>query len=53
MTPIDSKGYLAAEKAVKTTFGKQPIPVRGGGSIPICSILEKNWALKLFLWALG
>ncbi|MBS1656120.1 MAG: dipeptidase, partial [Bacteroidetes bacterium] len=36
MTPIESKGYLAASKAVKTTFGKQPIPVRGGGSIPIC-----------------
>ncbi len=26
MTPIDSKGYKAAAKAVETTFGKQPIP---------------------------
>jgi acetylornithine deacetylase/succinyl-diaminopimelate desuccinylase-like protein len=40
MTPIDSKGYKAAAKAVETTFGKMPIPVRGGGSIPICSILQ-------------
>ena len=38
MTPIDSKGYKAAAKAVEKTFGKIPIPVRGGGSIPICSI---------------
>src|SRR6187551_1962530 len=33
MTPIDSKGYQAAAKAVQTTFGKTPVPVRGGGSI--------------------
>jgi len=32
MTPIDSKGYKAASKAVETIFGKVPIPVRGGGS---------------------
>ena len=42
MTPIDSKGYKAAAKAVEQTFGKIPIPVRGGGSIPICSIFEKE-----------
>ncbi|HWJ29724.1 MAG TPA: dipeptidase, partial [Flavisolibacter sp.] len=39
MTPIDSKGYQAAAKAIKETFGKDPVPVRGGGSIRICSIL--------------
>ncbi|HTE11355.1 MAG TPA: dipeptidase, partial [Chitinophagaceae bacterium] len=32
MTPIDSKAYKAAAQAIKTTFGKDPIPVRGGGS---------------------
>jgi acetylornithine deacetylase/succinyl-diaminopimelate desuccinylase-like protein len=53
MTPIDSKGYLAAEKAVKTTFGKQPIPVRGGGSIPICSILEKELGIKIIFMGFG
>lgn len=26
MTPIDSKGYKAASKAVETTFGKTPFP---------------------------
>lgn len=53
MTPIDSKGYKAASKAVETTFGKQPIPVRGGGSIPICSILEKELGIKIIFMGFG
>ncbi|HKP31651.1 MAG TPA: dipeptidase [Chitinophagaceae bacterium] len=53
MTPIDSKGYQAAAKAVEKTFGKQPIPVRGGGSIPICSILEKELGVKIVFMGFG
>lgn len=53
MTPIDSKGYKAAAKAVETTFGKAPIPVRGGGSIPICSILEKELGIKIIFMGFG
>ena len=53
MTPIDSKGYKAAAKAVETTFGKIPIPVRGGGSIPICSILEKELGIKIIFMGFG
>lgn len=53
MTPIDSKGYKAAAKAVETTFGKAPIPVRGGGSIPICSILEKELGIKIVFMGFG
>lgn len=53
MTPIDSKGYQAAAKAVETTFGKTPIPVRGGGSIPICSILEKELGIKIVFMGFG
>jgi acetylornithine deacetylase/succinyl-diaminopimelate desuccinylase-like protein len=53
MTPIDSKGYKAASKAVETTFGKTPIPVRGGGSIPICSILEKELGVKIVFMGFG
>jgi acetylornithine deacetylase/succinyl-diaminopimelate desuccinylase-like protein len=53
MTPIDSKGYKAASKAVETTFGKVPIPVRGGGSIPICSILEKELGVKIIFMGFG
>jgi acetylornithine deacetylase/succinyl-diaminopimelate desuccinylase-like protein len=52
MTPIDSKAYQSAAKAIKETFGKDPIPVRGGGSIPICSILEKELGVKIVLWGL-
>lgn len=53
MTPIDSKGYKAASKAVETTFGKVPIPVRGGGSIPICTILEKELGIKIIFMGFG
>jgi acetylornithine deacetylase/succinyl-diaminopimelate desuccinylase-like protein len=53
MTPIDSRGYKAAAKAVEKTFGKQPIPVRGGGSIPICSILEKELGVKIIFMGFG
>jgi acetylornithine deacetylase/succinyl-diaminopimelate desuccinylase-like protein len=53
MTPIDSKGYQAAAKAIQTTFGKTPVPVRGGGSIPICSILEKELGVKIIFMGFG
>ncbi len=53
MTPIESKGYKAAAKAVQTTFGKEPIPVRGGGSIPICSILERELGIKIIFMGFG
>jgi acetylornithine deacetylase/succinyl-diaminopimelate desuccinylase-like protein len=53
MTPIDSKAYKAAAKAVAKTFGKEPIPVRGGGSIPICSILEKELGIKIVFMGFG
>jgi acetylornithine deacetylase/succinyl-diaminopimelate desuccinylase-like protein len=53
MTPIDSKAYKAAAKAIETTFGKAPIPVRGGGSIPICSILEKELGIKIVFMGFG
>ena len=53
MTPIDSKAYKAAEKAIEATFGKKPVPVRGGGSIPICSILEKELGIKIVFMGFG
>ncbi|MFN2458324.1 MAG: dipeptidase [Chitinophagaceae bacterium] len=53
VTPIDSKGYKAAAKAVEKTFGKEPIPVSGGGSIPICSILEKELGIKIVFMGFG
>ncbi len=53
MTPIDSKAYKAAAEAIKTTFGKDPIPVRGGGSIPICSLFEKELGVKIVFMGFG
>ncbi len=53
MTPIDSKAYKAAAKAMETTFGKKPIPVRGGGSIPICSLFEKELGIKIVFMGFG
>ena len=53
LTPIDSSAYKAASKAMETTFGKIPIPVRGGGSIPICSLFEKELNCKVVLMGFG
>jgi acetylornithine deacetylase/succinyl-diaminopimelate desuccinylase-like protein len=53
MTPIDSKAYQAAAKAIQATFGKAPIPVRGGGSIPICSLFEQHLGVKIVFMGFG
>ncbi|MDX2047658.1 MAG: dipeptidase [Chitinophagaceae bacterium] len=53
MTPIDSKAYKAAAKAIEATFGKPPVPVRGGGSIPICSLFEKELGIKIVFMGFG
>jgi acetylornithine deacetylase/succinyl-diaminopimelate desuccinylase-like protein len=53
ITPIDSDAYKAASKAIHTTFGKDPIPVRGGGSIPICALFEKELGLKIVFLGFG
>lgn len=53
MTPIDSTGYKAASKAIEQTFGKAPIPVRGGGSIPICALFEKELGIKIIFMGFG
>ncbi len=51
--PIDSIGYLAAEKAMEITFGKKPVPTRGGGSIPIVALFEKELKIKSILLGFG
>ena len=53
ITPIDSHEYQSAAKAIATTFGKEPIPVRGGGSIPICSLFEQALGLKIVFMGFG
>ena len=53
MTPLDSLAYIAAEKAIEASFGKKPVPQRGGGSIPICSLLEKELGIKIVFMGFG
>jgi acetylornithine deacetylase/succinyl-diaminopimelate desuccinylase-like protein len=53
VSPTDSRAYLAASKAYEMTFGKKPIPVRSGGSIPIISTFEKVLGVKSILMGFG
>jgi len=53
VTPTDSVAYKAAAKAIETAFGKAPIPTRGGGSIPIVAMFEKELGLKSVLMGFG
>ena len=51
--PTDFPAYIAAKKAMQTTFGKNPIPVRSGGSIPIVPMFEEVLGLKTILLGFG
>lgn len=51
--PVDSIEYKAAAKAMLTTFGQDPIPQRGGGSIPIVALFEKVLGVKSVLMGFG
>jgi acetylornithine deacetylase/succinyl-diaminopimelate desuccinylase-like protein len=53
VTPTDSKEYRAAERAMEESFGKKPVPTRGGGSIPIVALFEKELGLKTVLMGFG
>lgn len=53
VTPTDGKAYKAASRAMETTYGKKPIPTRGGGSIPIVALFEKELGLKTVLMGFG
>lgn len=51
--PIDLPAYKAAEKAYMEVFGKRPVPVRSGGSIPIISAFEEILGIKSVLMGFG
>ncbi len=51
--PTDTLAYLAADKAYTQTFGKKPVPVRSGGSIPIISDFEQILGVKSVLMGFG
>ncbi len=53
VTPIDSIAYKSAALAYEQTFGKTPIPVRSGGSIPIIALFEQELGLKTVMMGFG
>lgn len=53
VTPTDSVAFKAASMAIEKSFGKKPIPTRGGGSIPIVALFEKELGLKSVLMGFG
>ena len=53
VTPTDTAAYRAASQAMEDTFGKKPIPARGGGSIPIVSLFESSLGIKTILMGFG
>lgn len=53
VTPVDSIEFEAASKAFEDAWGKKPIPTRGGGSIPITALFEKELGIKSILMGFG
>ena len=53
VVPTDSIEYKAAAMAMEKTYGKVPIPQRGGGSIPIVALFEQVLGVKTVLMGFG
>lgn len=51
--PITLPAYQAAEKGFEKAFGKKPLAVRRGGSIPIISTFEQVLGVKTVLMGFG
>lgn len=51
--PISLPAYKAAEKGFEKAFGKKPLAVRRGGSIPIISTFEQVLGIKTVLMGFG
>jgi acetylornithine deacetylase/succinyl-diaminopimelate desuccinylase-like protein len=53
VTPSTSNAYKAASMAMENTFGKKPVPVRSGGSIPIVAMFKSVLGLDSVLMGFG
>lgn len=51
--PISLPAYKAAEAGFEKAFGKRPLAVRRGGSIPIISDFERELGVKTILMGFG
>lgn len=53
LIPINSDAYKAASKAMKEVYGIEPVPSRGGGSIPILAEFQKELGMDPLLMGFG
>lgn len=53
LLPADSKEFLAAKDAMSQAFGKEVLPYRSGGSIPITALFEEVLGAKSVLMGFG
>ncbi len=53
VSPIDMPAYRAADKAYEKVFGRKPVPVFSGGSIPIISAFDRILGIKSILMGFG
>ena len=53
LIPISSEAYQAASKAMTEVYGIEPVPSRGGGSIPILADLQKILGIDPLLMGFG
>ena len=53
VTPTDTIEYKAAQMAMEKTYGKNPIPQRSGGSIPIVAMFEEVFGVKSVMLGFG
>ncbi len=51
--PSDTKEFRAAKAAMETAFGKEVLPYRSGGSIPITAMFEQVLGAKSVLMGFG
>ena len=53
LIPISSPAYQAASKAMEEVYGVEPVPSRGGGSIPILADLQRILGIDPLLMGFG
>ncbi|MDR2584603.1 MAG: dipeptidase [Prevotellaceae bacterium] len=53
LTPISSEMYKTASNAIQEVYGIEPVPTRGGGSIPILADLQDILGVNPLLMGFG
>ena len=53
LIPISSPAYQAASKAMTEVYGTEPVPSRGGGSIPVLADLQRILGIDPLLMGFG